>query len=172
MTIDAVLAIFEVLSSVPDVVTDPTGYLEKVQSAGEKVSKLAGLIPQVSVPKMIQDVIALIISALEATLTLISQVEDLYQSAQDTANLAAQLGDSRLADVAVCLEAQADQFTKHIGASLGPIGDILNLASKLLSLVPGTPALPSLNDLSGQSLSAIKEAIETLLDVLRALQIP
>lgn len=173
LTIDAVLALFNLFGAIPDLIGgDVQGYIQAVEDAFEKVSKLATLIPQVSVPRMIGDTITMLISAMVAVDTLVTGLVAQKADAQAALNTAQATGNAYLEAHANCVLTQVDQYTKHVGAALGPVGDIMGVADRLMSMVPGMPSLPSISDASAVPLDDMHEAIEAAIGVLRAVQIP
>jgi len=78
----------------------------------------------------------------------------------------------KLQAVGTCVQAQADQMLAHAGASLGPVGGLMETAQGLLDLVPGMPGLPSVEDMTGKSAQEMLDALDVLIAVLDALQIP
>lgn len=173
ISIQAMVSMFEVISGIPELIAgDVANWLIKLQEAAEAVGRAASLLPQISLPKAVADLIALLTATLEALLQQAEVIEALETSANATIASAQAAGNIELEAVGTCNLAQAIQLAKHLGGALGPAGDLLSMATSLLDFVPGAPSLPSLSDMSDSSLSEVVTTIETTLTVLRAINIP
>jgi len=173
LTIDAVVALFNLFGAIPDLIAgDVEGYLQAVEEAFEKVSKLTGLVPQVAVPRMVADTIAMLSAALDAMDTLVGDVVDMKAEAEAAVVQGQATSNAYLEAHGECIKVQADQMAKHIGASMGPINDIMGIASKLIQMVPGGSELPSIADASSVPLESLSATIQATKTVLDQLQIP
>lgn len=151
--VNAVTAVFDLIQAV--ITADPPGIIEAVQKAAEALSTLASMIPQVAVPRMVIDVILVIVAGLQAVETILSDILDAQNTALAVIAQAQAAGDAALEAAGNDMLGQANQMAAHACASLGPLGDLIGVVQDLLSLVPGLgPALPVLPDCSALSTSA------------------
>lgn len=171
--IRAVQAIFKVVESVPGILT-PEGLVEFTQAlhdAAEAIGDLVKLNPATSVPVMIfgaAGVISAGLTAVKDTLTnaqaSITAAEALIQEGIDRAI-------PQLSVDGECAKAQAQAMADHAIASLGPVGSLLDVVKTIADLAGLGSQVPSLGDLTGESIDTVistLDAIIAVLDVLAA----
>lgn len=157
--VNAVTSVFDLIQAV--ITANPPGIIEAVQKAAEALSTLASMIPQVAVPKMVIDVLTVIVSALQAVEQTLSDILEAQNAALAVIAQAQASGDAALEAAGNDMLGQANQMAAHACASLGPLGDLIGVVQDLLSLVPGLgPALPILPDCSPLSTSEKITAVQ------------
>ncbi len=164
--IDAMLAVKDFAEAVPGLITDPGALTSAITSLIEKITALASLIPQLSVPLMILDLIDVTITALGGVITQLEAV--LIQEAKiaAAATAATQPGNESLLTVVACAEGINVQTKNGIGEGLGPLNSFFGLMNIFLGLI-GLPPIP---DLSGDLPDDTQEAIDDLKDVVKLLE--
>jgi hypothetical protein len=160
--VNAVTATFDLIQAV--ITADPPGIIEAVQKAAEALSTLTSMIPQVAVPRMVIDVLTIVVAALQAVEQTLSDILESRDAALAVIAEAQAAGNAALEAAGNDMLAQADQMAAHACASLGPLGDLIGVVQNLLSLVPGLgPAIPVLPDCSSLSttekITSIQESI-------------
>jgi len=132
----------------------------------EKVAKLAGLVPQLSVPIMTVNLIDGIIRELERAQSQLRALVDLLARAAAAGQRAQELGDEDLARLAGCAQEDAATATGNVLRGLGAIAGILGIVAPLLAAIGG-PQLPDLSSLDGAGLDQALAAIDALVSILR-----
>jgi len=169
--IDAVTSLFAVLQRAPEIPVDPTGFLEALEEAAQKVAALAPLIPQVSVPAMLGGAIAAVAAHVRAVAAQAATIAEAEAKAQALLEEATDANDAALAAEAQCALDNAAVMTRHAEAALGPVGAILDVITGLMSFLPTPVDLPGL-PAPGGSATALASALTTLAETLEAIRIP
>jgi len=164
--IDAVLSIKDFAEAVPGLITNPTAIVEAIEKLIQKIAKLAGLIPQLSVPLMVLDLIDVAIEALNGLVTQLEAV--IVQEAKIAAASlkATEPGNDALLEVVACAEAINLQVKNGISEGLGPLNSFFGMINIFLSLI-GLQPIP---DLAGGLPDDSEAAIDSLRDVVKILQ--
>jgi len=163
--IGAVIAIKDAIVAVPGILTDPTALFEAIDELVEKVSNLAALVPQLSVPAMVLDLIGVVATYLDGvaeTLEVLAAFEDRIQRAVEIAeseNLDA------LRQAAACGSDTLAAQLANLQASSGPVDSMIELLNTFGALVPGMPPIPTLGDL-GDDIGAAAEQVRAIADAL------
>lgn len=161
--IDAMMSVKAFAESVPNVVTNAGAVFEAVSDLATKVGRLGSLIPQLSVPLMVVDIIDAVIAllgALAAELAAIEAQEARIAAARAAALLlpaGARLELESIAGVAtLSIEVQrADIATTS--ASAGPLLRIVNIFCALIGIAGGSAEVDAS---SSASLTAAVTALE------------
>lgn len=177
--IDTVVAVGDTLKAIPGlIVGDVESFTDALGRVVEGIGKLVQMAPQVAVPVLVMDVVAVITQGLQAQRELLVRVLELQQQAQDVLDQAAALVppnavvQANLEAAAACMEAQAALMTAHSEAAMGPLVQLQGMITNLMNMVPGLPALPDLSELTGDSAEQLIETLDTVIQVLQAFQIP
>ena len=169
--IDAVTSLFGVLQRAPEIPVDPSGFVEALEEAAQKVAALAPLIPQVSVPAMIGGAITAVAAHVRAVAAQVASIADVEANAQALLDAATGAGDAALEAQAQCALDNAATLTRHAEAAMGPAGSILDVLSSLMAFIPAPVELPGLPQPGGAA-SDLAAALGTLASTLEAIQIP
>ena len=167
--IDALLAVKDFAEAVPGLITDPSALVEAIGALIEKISKLAQLIPQLSVPFLVVDLIDVGITALDGFVTELEVV-----IAQETAIAAAITKanippvNAALLEVTVCATSIVASQKQGLEEGLGPLNSFFSLLSIFLGLIGQAP-IPSIDELGPDSQAAI-DALRDTIDVLQAIR--
>jgi hypothetical protein len=171
--IDAVVSLFEVVKAVPTLVLgDVQGFVDALATCAQKMASLSSIVPQLSVPAMVLDVIQVLATFCRATADQLRGIGSVLSSAEALKAHAVASGDAALQAAAECSIAQADSMLSHATASMGPFGSLLGLVTGLISMLPSPVELPGVPDLDGLTPTEAAEALDFLADVLGAIQIP
>lgn len=170
--LDVVTSIMDVLQAVPEVPVDPTGFLEALADLAEKVSRLAPLLPPVSLPATIAGAITTVARLLASIVSVLEDVVAAQARVVAAIEEATQAGDAELVTRLECEQAQVVAMGGHALAALGPIQPLLNTLTGLLSFLPGAVTLPAMPDVTGQALGPVVEALQVVVAALEAIQIP
>ena len=166
--IDAVVAAFECIKAIPQTIgppPDPTALATAIPELAQKVGKLLGLIPQLSLPLTVVGLIDLILDTLRKTRDRLLHLQQRLESVSAATSLAIELGDPGLLDIALCAEANVAQEAANIGKALGSIGQLIALMNIFLGMIGG-PEIPDLSELSGKPLEQVLEPLDAIVGVL------
>ena len=171
--IDAVVAAFECIKAIPQTIgppPDPTALATAIPELAQKVSRLLGLVPQLSLPLTIVGLIDLLVDTLGKTRDQLEHLQKHLESVSAASARAVELDDPGLLDIALCAEANVAREAANIGKALGSIGQLIALMNVFLGMVGG-PEIPDLSDLSGKPIDealAPLDALVTTLEQARA----
>jgi len=166
--IDAVVAAFECIKAIPQTIgppPDPTALATAIPELAQKVGKLLGLIPQLSLPLTVVGLIDLILDTLRKTRDRLEHLQKRLESVSAATSLAIELDDPGLLDIALCAEANVAQEAANIGKALGSIGQLIALMNIFLGMIGG-PEIPDLSELSGKPLEQVLEPLDVIVGVL------
>jgi hypothetical protein len=170
--IDAISATLRVVQAIPDALgppPDPTGIISLLPELAEKVGKLAGLVPQLSVPIMTVNMIDGVIRELEQAQSQLRSLADLVARAAAAEQRAQELRDEGLAKLAGCAREDAATSSGNLLRGLGAVAGVLGMLRPLV-LAVGGPQLPDLSSLDGDDLGQLNAAFEELITLLRTLR--
>jgi hypothetical protein len=168
--IDTVIAIKDCIMAVPSVPINPQALVDAIEKLVESIAKLASIIPQVSVPLMVRDIINVIILALTALKTELSTLIVQSLRIDGSTQKAALPGNEALAAVLDCARAAQEATMENLGKSMEPLNRMINLINALLDIaqVPKDVRLPSLDDL-GDDAEAALDVLDVAIDILTAI---
>lgn len=167
--IDALLAVKDFAEAVPGLITEPDALIEAIGALIEKISKLAQLIPQLSVPFLIVDLIDVGITALNGFVTELEKIitqETAIADAITKANTPPV--NTALLEVTTCATAQVASAKQGLEEGLGPLNSFFSLLSIFLGLI-GQEPIPAIDDLGPDAQGAI-DALRGAIDVLQAIR--
>lgn len=163
--LDAVLAIKDFAEAVPDVITNPASLIEAIVELIKKIAALASLIPQLSIPIMIVDLIDVVIVALQGIVEEIEFIATKLEEIETARALAQSQGNAALLEVTVCADDLMASIQANASNALGPLNTLFNVLNLFLGLI-GQDPIPSMDDLSDDP----EEAIDALNNVVTVLQ--
>lgn len=172
--IDAMLAVKDFAEAVPGLITDPSALVSAIEGLIEKIAKLAQLVPQLSVPFLVVDLIDVGITALNGFVTQLEavvaqeiKIAAAIQKANDTGNAA-------LLEVTVCATDINAKVKQGISEGLGPLNSFFGVLSLFLQLIGQAP-IPSIDELGDDAQGAIdvlRGVVDTLSAVRDAIPVP
>jgi hypothetical protein len=176
--VDAIVAVFNCVKAIPDALgppPDPTVLAACLPELAKKVDKLLRLIPQLSLPIMIVQLVDLVIDTVRQAR---SQLLHLQQQAKQVVRVVAratELDDAGLMAISQCARANLAQEAANVGKSLAAIGKLIGLINLFLGMLGG-PQVPDAAQLSGKPLdgavAALDELLATLTTIRGALPVP
>jgi hypothetical protein len=165
--LDTVLQIFKCLKAIPDAITslNPSELLKCVPALAKLIDQLLGLIPQMSIPKMIK-------AALKNMAVMIRGIAQEFQTIQreidriqQSIERAADLNDVSMQGFLVCAQ---DDLQKNVDATseaLKGVGRIILLLNIFISLI-GAEEIPCFGSLIDNNAS---EGLDVVIDLLLTL---
>lgn len=170
--VDAIVAVFHCVKAIPDALgppPDPTVLAASLPDLAKKVDKLLHLVPQLSLPIMVLQLLDLVIDTLrQARSALLHLQQQATQVARVVAR-ATELHDAGLMAIGQCAQANLAQEAANVGKSLATIGKLIGLINLFLGMLGGLQ-LPDLSQLSGQPLDGAVAALDALLATLNTVR--
>lgn len=151
------------IDAVPDLLTDPTKLIQAIADLAKAFGAVIAMFPQVSVPVLIKDILALVAFALRT----VAEELQAFVSAGAAIEEAAALANAvpALGVEVSCAQDSFDLEIANLNASLGPLADLLGAVNLLLGLI-GAPAITVDLTSSGDP----GEAAAALLSIATALE--
>jgi hypothetical protein len=163
--LNVILAIKDCIEAVPGLLTDPSKLVKAITALLKAFGKLVALFPQVSVPKLVKDILGVVGFFLRAIASELGAFVSQAQRIAESATLAADLDIDALTAEVSCAQDAFDIEMANINASLGPLAQLLGVVNLLLKLI-GAPEIAI--DLSSSDDPA--EAIELMLKIADAME--
>jgi hypothetical protein len=164
--VGAIIAIKDFASAVPKVVVNPGEVVEAIKTLVEKVDALLNLIPQMSVPLFILNMVDLIIAYLNGVLEVMQALQAQQTRINTAQALALELDLPELAEGVACAELQLNAQIANLNAGAGPVDSMIGTLNLFVSLVPGVPEIPTLGNIPDD----LDEAVSVLEGVVKSLQ--
>jgi hypothetical protein len=164
--LDAVLAVIEVLKAVASL--NPVTIANALIDAAEKFAKLLRLIPQLSIPFMILDIIDALIYELTRLRNQLVRLQTEVESIDAARDRAELVGNPAILLTAIsCADGNIQIELDNQLTTMQVLQRVFAVMEILLELIGLGGAIPDLGDLSGAPLS---EAVEIVDDIIAALQ--
>ncbi len=163
--IDTLVAIVNCIKAIPDVITDPTAIGACLKELGEKIAQLLKMLPQLSLPLLLIQLIDLLIDTLRQARTELLHLQQQMVQIMGAIDRASDLDDAGLMSLAQCAEANVAQEAANVGKALASLGKLIGLINLFMSMVGG-PEIPDLSDLAGRPLDDMIEPLDALVEAL------
>ena len=172
--IDAILAIKDFASAVPELVVNPAAVIEALVKLLQKVAALASLIPQLSVPILVVDLIDVVIVALQGIIAELNTIVDQLERIETARTIAQNEGNVSLLDVTVCADNLLTSIQSSLSNSLGPLNSLFGVINLFLSLIgqDGIPSITDLPDDPNEAIDSLNDVISTLTVIRQSIPIP
>jgi hypothetical protein len=167
--VDAIVALHKCTTAVVDALgppPDPSKLTSCIPELAEKVSKLLGLVPQLSLPLMVVGIIDLLIRVLGDVRGVLVHLAVELESVARIIERARELDDAGLLQVAGCVEASVQQEAANLGAQLASLGRLIGLTNVFVGMIGG-PEIPDFSSLSGKPLQEVIEPLDELVTLLQ-----
>lgn len=167
--IDTVKMVVDCLTAIPKAITsfDPTELLNCIPGLVQQLNKLLAMIPQLSIPIMVSDIIDLLISILLGIRQDIGAMLRQLERIAAAATRAAAVGNVQLQVAVTCATENIDVQMANLNESLAPLNRLLGLINAFLKLL-GLPCLPTLSDLEASD--AALDAIDLIIEALQRIR--
>lgn len=174
LLLNCVLDIKKCLQDVPNVVTDPQPLIQDIEKLAIDIDALAGVAPQLSVPKMLKSILRLLVTLLTGIrqqLSALIAVEQAIELATTRAGTLAALGQvgvfaaSQLMVSVGCAKSTLSAQLIGLGQGLGPAGVMLKIVNGLASGIglDAIPELPAMDDSGADAnIAPLTDAIQVL----------
>lgn len=174
--LDAVIAVKDALTAIPRCISNlsPGPLLNALPVVNQKINKLLALLPQLSVPILVRDVIEALILSLNGIIDLLEAV--LVQEAKiaAAATKASEPGNAALAAIVICAQTTNDAQKAEIAAGMAPLNRLIGVLNLFLKLI-GQKPLPNLASLPANTQDAIDQlqgVVDLLEKVRKSIPIP
>lgn len=172
--IDAIIAIKDFASSVPELIVNPPAVVEAITNLVEKVAALASLIPQLSVPLLIVDLVGVVILALQGLVTELQAIVEQLERIEAARQIAQDEGNVALLEMTICADDLLASVQENLSNSLGPLNSLFSVINIFLELI-GQDPIPTLDDLPddpNEAIDTLNALVETLTIIRQAIPIP
>lgn len=134
--IDAVLAVFECIKAIPKAITElnPVPLIECIPGLAEAINKLIALLPPLSIPVMIVDIIDVVILFLNSLKRQVQILIDRAEAVLFAATKAARPGNIALATSLSCINANFDADIVNLNEQVAPLNRLMGIIDFLLEL--------------------------------------
>ena len=163
--VDTVVSIFNCVKAISTLQID--AIMECIPDLAEKIGKLLKLIPQLSLPLMLVDLLDLVIHVLNQARNELMHLQQQMVQILGVVDRATDLDDAGLMAIAQCAQANVAQEAANVGKSLASIGKLLGLINLFMGMIGG-PEVPDLSDLAGRPLDEVVEPLDGLVRTLKA----
>lgn len=170
---DVIVAIFDCIKAIPETLgppPDPTALANAIARLIEVIAKLLGLLPQMSVPKLVKQIIIVIATALLAfQRELLSLVRGLEYIAT-MATYAAKPGNEALNLVISCAQGRVDIRMENLNAAVAPLNRLLGILNLFMDLAQmpeemRPPSFSGFGNAPSEALVPLGEFAQKLLDI-------
>jgi hypothetical protein len=168
--VDTIVALFNCLKAIPDALgppPDPTALAACLPELAKKISDLLRLLPQLSLPYLVKQLLELIIDTLCKVRNQLVHLQRQMTQILRAVDRATQLDDAGLMAITVCAQANVAQEAANVGKMLASLGKLIGLVNLFLGMI-GLPTVPELSKLAGQPLETVIEPIDELIGVFEA----
>jgi hypothetical protein len=167
--VDCLTAVYACVQAVVDALgppPDPSKLASCIPELAEKMSKLLGLAPQLSLPLLILGVLDLLIRVLEDVRNELVHLGAEIDGMARIIDRANELNDANLLKIAGCVEENAQQEAANLGKQLASLGRLIGLVNIFLGMIGG-PQIPDFSSLSGQPIKEVIAPLDALVTVLQ-----
>ncbi len=167
--LDVLQAIVECVKAVPEVVVSPDKIISCIPNMLEKIGDLLSLLPQIWLPKLIAQILDLVIQVLEE---LRSEIESQISFALDLAAAeleAAKPGRFVLAAIVDCEKNNTALTLQNLNESQGPLNRIMGILKLLMDLSGLGLAIPDIGEL-GEDVNAALAPLDISIEALTKLR--
>lgn len=171
--LDLLVAIVNCIKAIPDSLgppPNPQPIVDCLKGLAEALEKILGLIPPLSILKMIKSILLAIAAALLGIRNKIAAIADQAERILQAATAAAALGNLELAAIADCAQANQDLQLQNLNAQMLPLNRLIGLLNAFLQLA-GLPCVPLVGDLVGDLVKPLDDAIAAIEAVADAIPV-
>ncbi len=170
--VDCIAALYACSKAVLDALgppPDPSKLAACIPELAEKVSKLLGLVPMLSLPLLILGLFDLLLAVLsDVRAQLVHLQLELEQMAR-IIERARELNDANLEKIWGCVRANVDQEAANLGKQLASLGKLIGLINLFMDLIGG-PQIPDFSALASQPLEQAIEPLDSMVTMLQTIR--
>lgn len=165
--LDVLVQIVTCMQAIPDCIgppPNPTKLIDCLPDLVKKLAALLGLIPQLSIPVLVADLLDVMIVGLLALRGELAAMIEQQARLLAAATRASELGNVSLQIVVDCATGNLDAQLVNKQAGMEPLNRLLGVVNALLKLagLPPIPALDSIGELSADALAGLDASIQAL----------
>jgi hypothetical protein len=169
--IDAIVAVFQCLQAIKDAISslDATKMASCIPELVEKVSKLLRLVPQLSVPLMVVDLLGICVAVLGETRSKLVHLQVQMDEALSAIERGRELDDPKLLKIGACAQENIGIEAANTLKALAGLGNILGLLGIFLGMIGG-PEIPDFSNPAGKPMDEAITALDELTTALESIQ--
>jgi hypothetical protein len=168
--VDTIVAIHNCVRAIPDALgppPDPTILAACLPDLAEKLAKLLEMLPQLSLPLLLRQVLDLVIDTLRQARSELVHLQEQVGQITRAIDRATELEDAGLMAIASCAQANLEQEAANVGQMLASLGRLIGLVNLFLGVL-GLPEVPDLSSVAGLPLDEVIAPIDALIAVFAA----
>jgi hypothetical protein len=168
--VDTLVAIHNCVRAIPDALgppPDPTILAACLPDLAEKLAKLLEMLPQLSLPLLLRQVLDLVIDTLRQARSELVNLQEQVGQITRAIDRATELEDAGLMAIASCAQANLEQEAANVGQMLASLGRLIGLVNLFLGVL-GLPEVPDLSSVAGLPLDEVIAPIDALIAVFAA----
>lgn len=172
--IEIALALKDLAESIPSLLTDPTALIQAIAEIIKKIAEVAGLVPFLSVPLFIVELLDVIIASLDAAIEELAKIIEQELKIAAAGLKAAEFGNEALLEIVECAEGLNLQIKLGLSEGMAPLNALFGVINIFLGLI-GQPEIPSFDDLPEDASEAVEQltvVVDILQNVRNAIPIP
>lgn len=159
------LGIKRTLEAASDIPTDPSEFLSRLREITITATKLLRLLPQVSVPVLVQDICGVLVDLIQIIRDEIADINELMQRKRNV-EAAIEL-DPALQNVALQITVQEEKAKEGLAEMLEPLAVVGAIIDTFLELISQRPL--GLSAAMSNDLNSLDAALEQIQDILRGI---
>ena len=168
--LDVLVKIVECVTAVPDAILavppDPSKITDCLPGLAKALGKVLGLLPQVWIPKLVKEILQIVIAGLEEVRDDLESLID-YRAQLTLAGLSVAIpGNLALKAIIDCEEDNFDIQMQNQNESLGPLARLLGIVALLLKLSGSPVQIPNVENLGPDPEQALIP-LDKLIQLLR-----
>ena len=170
--VDCIAALYACSKAVVDALgppPDPSKLAACVPELAEKVSKLLGLVPILSLPLLVLGLIDLLIAVLSDVRAQLIHLQVELQQMARIIERAKELNDPNLEKIWGCVRESVDQEAANLGKQLASLGKLIGLINLFMDLIGG-PKIPDFSALEDSPLEQAIAPIDAMVTTLQAVR--
>lgn len=168
--LDVLIKIVECVTAIPDAILavppDPTKITDCIPDLLKALAKVAGLLPQVWLPKLVKQILTVVIAGLEEIRDDLESILDFRADLTAAGLVVAIPGNLALQAILDCEAENLDIQMTNQSASLGPLSRLLGIVALLLKLSGSPVQIPDIEDL-GPDPEAALAPLDNAINALR-----
>lgn len=170
---DVVVAIVGCVKAIPDTLgppPDPTALINAIQKLLKVLSKLLGMLPQMSVPVMVKQILTIIATTMLAFQRELLSIVRALELVTAAATAAAKTGNEALNLVVSCAQGRVDIRMANLNTATAPINRLIGIVNLLMDLaqIPDDsrpPLFSGFGNSAADALVPLGKFAQVLLDI-------
>lgn len=170
---DVIVALVDCIKAIPDMVgppPDPSKLIQAIVKLVKKLAKVLGMLPQMSVPKMVKQILTVVGTAFLAMQREMSALVRAGNRVLALATMAGKSGNDALNVVLSCAQGQIDIRMGNLATAMGPVNKIIEIVNLLMDLAQmpkdsRPPSFTTFGSSAEEALTILGDAAKLMLEI-------